>query len=550
MASSGPDMEQAPSERIPPELPPPERPVAVPLHVGTTHPDPAVAGQQHFTIGSDPGGEPGEAEEDLQTETIQPPAAGAPGEAEVEPSPPEDWASDDPVQAAPSQAAATAQASEAEAGAEHSPSDMPETLGTPPETPYQPTCPASLNDKGYSPVSDMLCPEPEVEVPLRNPVPKDVEFAHVEASSQMTGSNQPGSNLSGSNQGQTGRAITPPAGDGFVQRTSVEAAMGGRRQQQPWDDPNAQDDPDSPCRAGIKEHLDPSELRVLERVGSGAQAEVYCAIWWRCFGCSTSAITVAVKHLHAASGERAQTNESLTRRMSHPNLVKCFEATATAPFLIVSEFCGGGSLYECIHDSSHKLTWPQRIKILLDVTKGMEYLHNQDPIILHRDLKSCNVLLTKHLKNAGQTPHAKVADFGLSRAAKTSEAFMTKCVGTWRWMAPEVFYSNEYDERIDVFSFGVLMFEVLSGEIPYADVWPPNSKAVNPRIGLHIFNGYRPNVRLVQPGCPRKAVAIMQECWDSDRTKRPDFGYLKTHLQDQLDLVNMYSQVNHGVKSF
>jgi len=376
----------------------------------------------------------------------------------------------------------------------------------------------------------------------------------------MTGSNLTSSNLSSSNQGRTVKATvqnsghTPfasTAGDGCVPTVSyVEAVMGGPRQLQPWDDPNTQFDPDSSCRAGVKEQLDPSELRVLERVGSGAQAEVYCAIWWRCFGCSTSAITVAVKHLHTASGERAQTCESLTRRMSHPNLVKCFEATATAPYLIVSEFCGGGSLYECIHDSNHKPTWPQRIKILLDVTKGMEYLHNKDPIILHRDLKSCNVLLTKPLKNADQTPHAKVADFGLSRAANTSQAFMTKCVGTWRWMAPEVFYSSDYDERIDVFSFGVLMFEVLSGEIPYADVWPPDSKAVNPRIGLHIFNGYRPNVRLVQAGCPRKAVSIMQECWDSDRTKRPDFTYLKKHLQDQLDLVNMYSQVTHGVTSF
>jgi len=181
--------------------------------------------------------------------------------------------------------------------------------------------------------------------------------------------------------------------------------------------------------------------------------------------------------------------------------------------------------------------------MLLDVAEGMAYLHSQDPIILHRDLKSCNMLLTKPIKNEGQTPHAKVADFGLSRAAKTPEAFMTKCVGTWRWMAPEVFYSNEYDQRIDVFSFGVLMYEVLSGKIPYEDVWPVNSKAVNPRIGLHISNGHRPNVGLVQPGCPQKSVSIMQECWDSDRTKRPNFSYLKRHLKEQLDLVSLYSQV-------
>mmetsp|Transcript_146291 Transcript_146291/g.380243 ORF Transcript_146291/g.380243 Transcript_146291/m.380243 type:complete len:392 (+) Transcript_146291:78-1253(+) len=294
----------------------------------------------------------------------------------------------------------------------------------------------------------------------------------------------------------------------------------------------------------VKLQLDPSELVLLDLLGSGAQAEVYRAIWWRTFGCSTSAITVAVKRLHGNIGKRAHACESLTRDIKHPNLVKCFEATRQPPCLFVSEYCAGGSLYNRLRDTKNPtLTWCQKLKILLDVAKGMEYLHSRKPCILHRDLKSCNVLLAKPITSQSDQPTAKVADFGLSRVLmQQDEAWMTRCVGTWRWMAPEVFSSNEYDEKIDVFSFGIVMFEVFTGEIPYADTWPLNS-GVNPRIGLHIINGIRPNVQLVQSGHPTRAVQLMQKCWAGNPQERPDFSVVRQQLASQLELATLYSKV-------
>jgi len=293
------------------------------------------------------------------------------------------------------------------------------------------------------------------------------------------------------------------------------------------------------------QQLDPSEIVLLDSLGSGAQAEVYRAVWWRKFGCSTSAITVAVKRLHDNCGEKAYACESLMRRIKHPNLVACFEATTKAPYLIVSEFCSGGSLYNKLRDVySVPMSWRQRIKILLDVAKGMEYLHGCSPCIMHRDLKSCNVLLSKQIKSASDHPTAKVADFGLSRTVDNqnpTQGWMTRCVGTWRWMAPEVFSSNVYDHKIDVFSFGILMFEVLSQEIPYTDVWPVNA-TVNPRIGLHIIKGHRPNIKFVQPGCPSKVVHLMQECWAGAPHDRPSFSAVRQVLQSQLELATLYSE--------
>merc|ERR1711972_655339 len=124
---------------------------------------------------------------------------------------------------------------------------------------------------------------------------------------------------------------------------------------------------------------------------------------------------------------------------------------------------------------------------------------------------------------------------------------MTRCVGTWRWMAPEVFSSNEYNEKIDVFSFGIVMFEVMTGEVPYADTWPLNA-GVNPRVGLHIVNGHRPNIKLVQSGYhPPGVVQLMQQCWASRPEERPDFTRVREQLSAQLELTMLYSKVKGDV---
>lgn len=291
-----------------------------------------------------------------------------------------------------------------------------------------------------------------------------------------------------------------------------------------------------------------SQLAFQEMLGSGAQAEVYRGIWWKTIGNTTSAITVAIKRLRQTSGktQRAFFAEQLARGVHHPNLVRCFDTTTTAPYLIVSEFCSGGTLHDCIHDTEVNIAWSQRLKVLVDVAKAMEYLHSCTPCILHRDLKSVNVMLTRKLTTPSRVPIAKVADFGLSRQlfSDTEVNGMTRCVGTWRWMAPEVFSSTHYTERIDVFSFAILMYEVLSRKVPYADTWAVNSN-VNPRIGLHIVNGHRPNLDNIQSGCPAQAVELMQESWHKDPEARPDFPTARKKLENQLELVNIYSQMKN-----
>lgn len=281
----------------------------------------------------------------------------------------------------------------------------------------------------------------------------------------------------------------------------------------------------------------PSELHVRSVLGNGAQAKVYKAVWTRSFAASTSSIVVAVKQLHSDLGPVYRDREALTLLTDHPNLVKCFDSTIDPPYLVVTEFCAGGSVFDLLYNSRQELTLRQGVKILADVAAGMRYLHAQKPCILHRDLKSSNVLLTKPIRSTQQEPFAKVADFGLARtSAETSSiAMMTVGVGTWRWMAPEVFDNDDagpYDERADVFSFAILMYEVLVRKIPYSEKFPLDS--TDPRIGLHVCMGLRPSLLGAMPEAPPVLSELMQQSWHREASNRPGFEQLERQLHDLL----------------
>jgi len=280
----------------------------------------------------------------------------------------------------------------------------------------------------------------------------------------------------------------------------------------------------------------PSELHVKSKLGSGAQADVYKAEWMRQFATGTSSIVVVVKRLNTDLDEIYRDREALTLLTEHPNLVKCFDCTLELPYLIVTEFCAGGSIFDLLYNSKQELCLRQKLKILADVACGMKFLHGSDPCIVHRDLKSGNVLLTRPIKSVDALPFAKVADFGLSRptgsaGGAASLAAMTVGVGTWRWMAPEVFELDDnctYDEKADVFSFAMVMYEVLARTMPYIEQFPMDSS--DPRIGLHICLGMRPKTENISE-CPKELVDMMVRSWEGNPADRPSFEELVKQLE-------------------
>lgn len=122
-----------------------------------------------------------------------------------------------------------------------------------------------------------------------------------------------------------------------------------------------------------------------------------------------------------------------------------------------------GSLFHVLADQSNRITWGMKLDFCKDIAKGMLYLHSRSPPIVHRDIKSLNVLVTKEWK-------CTIADFGLTRI-KDSQSMSTR-VGSPAWSAPEVLRGEQYDEKADVFSFGVVMWEIVMCQPPYKGMNP------------------------------------------------------------------------------
>jgi serine/threonine protein kinase len=199
--------------------------------------------------------------------------------------------------------------------------------------------------------------------------------------------------------------------------------------------------------------------------------------------------------------------------------------------MTVMELCSLGSLQDYLFSSKNEdiLTWARKTELCQRIAQGMAYLHGKE--ILHRDLKPGNVLMA-----ADGTP--KIADFGLSRARDEGTLMgdeadraiekmeMTANIGTPIYMAPELMSdANTVDyvgEPIDIYSFGILMYFVLTRERPYEKEVRKKRLNVWALIDL-IKNGDRPQLQNDKlRGAPRKLVGLMQECWAAEPTDRPD----------------------------
>ncbi|XP_042509087.1 serine/threonine-protein kinase EDR1-like isoform X2 [Macadamia integrifolia] len=191
------------------------------------------------------------------------------------------------------------------------------------------------------------------------------------------------------------------------------------------------------------------DLVIGERIGLGSYGEVYHADW--------NGTEVAVKKFldQDFSGDALQEFRSevrIMRRLRHPNVVLFMGAVTRPPNLsIVTEFLPRGSLYRILHRPNCQIDEKRRIKMALDVAKGMNCLHASTPTVVHRDLKSPNLLVDKNW-------NVKVCDFGLSRLKHHTFLSSKSTAGTPEWMAPEVLRNEPSNEKCDVYSFGLLIF--------------------------------------------------------------------------------------------
>ena len=189
----------------------------------------------------------------------------------------------------------------------------------------------------------------------------------------------------------------------------------------------------------------------------------------------------------------------------HPNIVLFMGSCTKLPRLsIVLEYCKHKSLWNLLHNKKINLSWEERRRIALGIAQGMSYLHNFPIPVLHRDLKSLNILIDE-----GLVP--KIADFGWTRLKSKK---MTKKIGTFQWMAPEVLTSQDYTEKADVFSFGIILWEIASRKPPYKNI---SGISVATRV---VSNNLRPPI---DTSFPKEIIGLMTSCWDKNPSNRPSF---------------------------
>lgn len=271
----------------------------------------------------------------------------------------------------------------------------------------------------------------------------------------------------------------------------------------------------------IYEEIRPEDIEMLEMVGSGMTAEVFRATW--------RGHQVAVKEIQWHKSSLAQKQSKAFERelgllpnINHPNVIRFYGAqTEVKPFRVVMEYCDGGALFELLHNSDHlDIDWSQKRKMCADVASAMDYLHNMTPQIIHRDLKSLNLLLSEQfLGDPSEVPIVKVTDFGLSRMKESEGPWdnPTKCVGTCHWMAPEVYQGLQYDEKVDVYSYAMILFEIVCREIPFEDEEPA-------QVGFLVVQGRRPDLDAIPLDCPPELFNLMERCWSQEAKDRPPFS--------------------------
>ncbi|XP_052095562.1 mitogen-activated protein kinase kinase kinase 20-like [Mytilus californianus] len=249
--------------------------------------------------------------------------------------------------------------------------------------------------------------------------------------------------------------------------------------------------------------IDFEDLEFYERCGGGSFGSVYRAKW------KSENLIVAVKKLLVLDKEA-----QVLSVLSHRNIIQFYGAVDEEPnFCLVTEFAKNGSLYDYLKNDKDMLDFAHIVRWAREIAQGMNYLHEEAPTkIIHRDLKSKNVVISHDMI-------CKICDFGASKFMGSTTKM--SLAGTFPWMAPEVIQSHPVSESCDTWSYGVVLWELLTHEVPFKGIegfqvaW------------LVVERGERLTIPSTCPAC---FSHLMRQCWELEPKKRPSFRDILTKL--------------------
>ncbi|XP_069742917.1 tyrosine-protein kinase FRK [Narcine bancroftii] len=258
-----------------------------------------------------------------------------------------------------------------------------------------------------------------------------------------------------------------------------------------------------------------SSLKLIKKLGFGTFGEVWQGVWH-------DRTQVAIKMLKTGTMAKQDflKEAQLMKKLRHPKLIQLYAVcTIEEPIYIITELMKNGSLLEYLHKNQESsLTLRDLLEMSAQVASGMAYLEIQNYI--HRDLAARNVLV-------GENNNCKVADFGLAHVFLTDDENVYEAKEGARfpvkWTAPEAIHLNKFSIKSDVWSFGILLYEIITyGKIPYAGM--SNSQVIE-----ELGKGYRMSC---PEACPPPLYEIMLECWKDKSYERPTFETLQWKLEE------------------
>jgi len=262
-----------------------------------------------------------------------------------------------------------------------------------------------------------------------------------------------------------------------------------------------------------------TEINLQEIIGSGGFGSVHKAVW------KGESVAVKIMHGMVEGSQMLETFKKeifLLSRLKHPGIVNFLGASLKPPDVcIVQELAEGGSLYTLLHGAGAENKPMKYVDILqygLDIADAMAYLH---PTVVHRDLKSQNVLLDANRR-------AKVCDFGIAKFKdKTLLTTVNSQAGTPAYMAPELFAAGDVSEKVDVFSYGVLLWECFTGCVPWDELSTP--------MQVIFAVGVQKQRLPVPPHCPTFLARLMADCWRENPQDRPSFATISNWIEEEYE---------------
>ncbi|PSC72746.1 serine threonine-kinase EDR1 isoform X1 isoform A [Micractinium conductrix] len=255
------------------------------------------------------------------------------------------------------------------------------------------------------------------------------------------------------------------------------------------------------------------EVQLGQVVGAGAAGCVYEATW--------GGRRVAVKLLHPSTADEkalAREVETMAAVGKCPYIVRVLGACLEPPHLALIQELAATSLHDELHKRHRRPLYGTLLQLAEDIAMALDHCHSQRPPLVHRDLSAKNVLL-------GLDGRARLADFGLAAARRRSflSADKAGALGTPQYMAPEAMQAGPISERCDVYSYAILLWEMLTGHEAWAELASPY--AIIYAVGVE-------RRRLpIPPGCPPALANLLKECWRHNGPLRPSFQEVLARLR-------------------